>query len=333
MKRQITLSVMAIALALSVNLTSCTNDDNFAEETTIDQPTAISSIDINVEAGFDEALTRADVGTNHDLKFTSGDKLFVRKTLEYDESSGDTKILVGELTVKSLTNSDKTATFQGTLNVKEIDGTSEGVPIWKDGTYSLNPSDDILNSASATLFQAGSTYEIDGWYNVNRTNFKRFALTADELIKTEVDVQGQYDSDAKSFKLNYSNDCIFDFTITGLADVDYKVELVYTEGNVSSLDGLTSQEDYTGDYTDNPKFLWSAREYEGEVTASGEQATFAMSWDAMMTYDRTVGLRLTKKNDSTPSKIIRLGYTIKDGGSAFTSKTIYKIKKAYTDPS
>lgn len=146
-KMATTLSALAIAAVLMMNLTACTTDDVIVEEAV--QPTSTQGIHITVGAGLGDGdgTTRAAVtqeGTTRTLTFTEGDRLYVtgKPTAATD---GRTR-LAGYVTVDatSISPDGKSASFSGDLQVWDKDGND----VTGDFTFGANPLDECTNIAA-----------------------------------------------------------------------------------------------------------------------------------------------------------------------------------------
>ena len=132
-KMTTTLSALTIAAALMMNLTACTNDDNIID--TPEQPEAVtpvrlSTVQVTVGAGIggDDATRSAvnydDGARQRKLKFTDGDKLFVKADMQADYNY----FVAGTLSIVASTIGDDgtTAQFSGTLAVYHFES---GTPV------------------------------------------------------------------------------------------------------------------------------------------------------------------------------------------------------------
>ena len=120
MKKIITLLLLAVAFA------SCKNE--LAIEVDQVPETARNTVSITVGAGLGDAQTKSTVEYSNGvrtLKFTDGDKLYVRAVIEMEEDPlfvpQETKIMAGLLDIASIDASGTIATFTGDLDV--FDGT------------------------------------------------------------------------------------------------------------------------------------------------------------------------------------------------------------------
>ena len=301
-KLQKTMSWLVMAAALTIGTAACSNEDMLAEnnEPAVMQQTP-QKVHITVGAGVGTSgNTRSTVDYNsgtkeRTLKFTEGDKLYVRATIEEEHDDNydgtdpdykhDSKFMAGFLTIDPATISadGKSAQFTGDLDIYV--GTVEPVydEYWDDvqqmwmtdygniinynlvfssGTHTFLTADPLAECiyASADLVHAGSEtkYTVDV-YNKN-LNYNSFvASSVNELMTSSYCVGGDYDKDNHSFGLwaNSWFSAILNCTISGLTPgASYTVRL-------NSGD--------TEDYNDH-------QDYEGNVTANGEgKATFAIT--------------------------------------------------------
>ena len=292
---QKTMGWLVMAAALTIGTTACSSDDMLAEnnEPTV-MPQAQQKVHITVGAGVGTSgTTRSSVDYNSEtkertLKFTDGDKLYVRAIIEqahsdvlWGGSDYNSKIMAGFLTIDPATISadGKSAQFTGDLDI--YDGAV--VPLrWDDelddwvidyeniedyglvyspGTHIFTTADPLAECvrANAELAHAGSEAEYTV-YDDNKSFEYDFmvASSVNELMTSSYRVGGEYDPDSHSFNL-WANDMfsvILNCTISGLTPgASYTVGMFYGE-----------TEDYDR-YDD----------YEGKVAADGEgKATFAI---------------------------------------------------------
>jgi hypothetical protein len=201
-KMTTTLSALTIAAALMMNLTACTTDDVIKEEAV--QPTSKQGIHITVGAGLGDGdgTTRAAVtqeGTTRTLTFTEGDRLYVTGTL-----TNNTKArLAGYLTIdaKSISTNGKSASFSGDLQVWDKDGND----ITENFTFGANQLDNYTYM-SANLVPKDAP---DGLLSLNidhsvlRMNYaKSIAADVNTLMKTAIEVSGDYNGTTKAFMLS-----------------------------------------------------------------------------------------------------------------------------------
>lgn len=289
---------LVMAAALTIGTTACSSDDMLAEnnEPTV-MPQAQQKVHITVGAGVGTSgNTRSTVDYNsgtkeRTLKFTDGDKLYVRATIEEEHSDVlwggsdyDSKIMAGFLTIDPATISadGKSAQFTGDLDIyvgtvvpvygeywdDELD---DWVPDYEniedyDVVYNAGShpflTDDPLDECSLTdanLAHAGS----DAEYKVDNSKYFDYdpfvASSVNELMTSSYGVSGSYNQESHSFDLITNNlrSAILSCTISGLTPgASYTVRLNYGE-----------TEDYNS-------FL----DYEGNVTANGDgKATFAIT--------------------------------------------------------
>ena len=217
-----TLSALAIAAALMMNLTACTNDDNIAATTeqpeTVSQPTTVH---VTVGAGIGDGSTRAAVvqeGTTRTLTFTTGDRLYV---VEGIYSSNPVKYLAGYLDIVGTPAEGATsATFSGDLSVYLDDGTPS--------TYDFGDADPLtVDVPTALLVPADAPAGFDlGTIPFNDINeAKMIAADVNTLMASALYVLGGYNSSAKSFSLS-ARKPILNCTIGNLKNnTEYSVKL------------------------------------------------------------------------------------------------------------
>lgn len=296
---QKTMGWLVMAAALTIGTTACSSDDMLAEnnEPTV-MPQAQQKVHITVGAGVGTSgTTRSSVDYNSEtkertLKFTDGDKLYVRAVIEeaHDDNYDDpedpndmhaSKIMAGFLTIDPATISadGKSAQFTGDLDIYEgtvvpqrwDDELDEWVIdyeniedyglVYSPGTHTFTTADPLAECvrANAELAHAGSEAEYTV-YDDNKSFDYDFmvASSVNELMTSSYRVGCEYDPDSHSFNL-WANDMfsvILNCTISGLTPgASYTVGMFYGE-----------TEDYNS-------FL----DYEGKVAADGEgKATFAI---------------------------------------------------------
>ena len=279
MKQIKTLGWLVMAAALITTFAACSNDDN----DTPDTPAApAKSITITVGAGItDDNATRSAVedGTDaqgkatHTLKFTTGDKLFVRAmygTSVYDATNIEyyyEHIFRGYLTMSGSPSADrKSATFTGNLVQYDRHG-NEGSYTYTEATSNSITFTDLDDAAKdsngnpivyATLVHNGATegeqndYVDEGWniyYNAsdklatgdNAVN----TLMTKWLTVTSPTVNGYV---GKVFKLNDAgNTPIVNCTINGLTkSTEYTVTYVIgdTEDDKIALSPSVTTDEY-----------------------------------------------------------------------------------------
>ncbi len=295
---QKTMGWLVMAAALTIGTTACSSDDMLAEnnEPTV-MPQAQQKVHITVGAGVGTSgTTRSTVDYNsgtkeRTLKFTEGDKLYVRAVIEqahsdvlWGGSDYESKIMAGFLTIDPATISadGKSAQFTGDLDIYV--GTVEPVygEYWDDELDDWVPdyeniedydvvynagshpflTDDPLDECSLTdanLAHAGS----DAEYKVDNSKYFDYdpfvASSVNELMTSSYGVGGSYNQESHSFDLITNNlrSAILSCTISGLTPgASYTVRLNYGE---------------TVDYD-------RYEDYEGKVTANGDgKATFAIT--------------------------------------------------------
>ena len=272
---QKTMGWLVMAAALTIGTTACSSDDMLAEnnEPTV-MPQAQQKVHITVGAGVGTSgTTRSSVDYNsgtkeRTLKFTDGDKLYVRATIEeeHDDNYDDpedpddlhaSKIMAGFLTIDPATISadGKSAQFTGDLDIyvatvvpqrwdDELDDwviDYENIEyydlVYSPGTHTFTTADPLAECviANANLAHAGSEAEYTVYDDRKSFDYDfMVASSVNELMTSSYRVGGEYDPDSHSFDLWANN--------------------------------TFSVEDYN-----------SFRDYEGKVAADGEgKATFAI---------------------------------------------------------
>lgn len=341
---QKTMGWLVMAAALTIGTTACSSDDMLAEnnEPTV-MPQAQQKVHITVGAGVGTSgTTRSSVDYNsgtkeRTLKFTEGDKLYVRATIEeehddnYDGTDPDykheSKLMAGFLTIDPATISadGKSAQFTGDLDIYVGTVEPEYEEYWDDdqemwlpdyeniinynlvfssGTHTFLTADPLAECiyADANLVHAGSEtkYTVDD--NFKYLNYDCFvASSVNELMTSSYCVGGDYDKDNHSFGLcaNRWLSAILNCTISGMTPgASYTVRL-------NSGD--------TEDYNNH-------QDYEGNVTANGEgKATFAITAPAGDYYYLQLALSST-----TGRKLVTLG-------RKELEEKVYNIKTTATD--
>ena len=291
-------TAVAVAAVLTMGLAACSGD-GFVQEEPLPAaaPQVPQKVRVSVGAGIGgDAQTRSAVDYNtstkqRTLKFTAGDKLYVRAVIEWahddnldgsdPEAKHEAKLMAGFLDIdaSSISADGLSAQFSGDLDIYEgtvkpvygdkwDDDLEDWVPDYDNiegynlefapGSHTFATDDPIGEcEARADLVHAGSEakYEInDGEHFIY--NFY-LAASANDLMTSTYSVQGNYDSGTRSFDRIPSDDgAILNCTVSGLtAGARYSVRLNY---------GPTADYD---DYTD----------YDGSVTADGSgKATFAI---------------------------------------------------------
>lgn len=332
---------LVVAAALTMAVTGCSSDNELVEsiEPAV-VPQAQQKVHITVGAGLGE-LTRSAVEetvnegrTTRTLKFTEGDKLYVRAVIEekHDDnlwggSDYDSKIMAGFLTIDPSTISadGKSAQFTGDLDVyvgtvyyehgeKWDDDWEEWVTyivdsylLYSDGTHTFT-TDNPLNEcvyAYAELAHAGSEaeYMVDDYDKCFEYDFM-LASSVNELMTSSYRVGGEYDKDIHSFDL-WANDwfsAILNCTISGLTPgASYTVRLDY-------------------EYTEDDEDYNVNKDYEGKVAADGDgTATFAIKAPQGDKYYFQLELM-----SSTDRKVVTLG-------QKELEKKVYNVKATATD--
>lgn len=235
-KMTTTLSALAIAAALMMNLTACTNDDNIAA--TPEQPETVSqqtTVHVTVGAGIGDGTTRAAVtqeGTTRTLTFTAGDKLYV---VEGIYSSNPVKYLAGYLDIVGTPAEGATsATFSGDLSVYLNDGTPSTYDFGDADPLTVGVTEVRLVPAAAP---AGFVLGTIPFININAT--KMIAADVNTLMASALYVSGGYTSSTKSFSLSGTKP-ILNCTIGNLKEnTEYTVKLRYAS-NQSEYESNTS---------------------------------------------------------------------------------------------
>ena len=296
---QKTMGWLVMAAALTIGTTACSSDDMLAEnnEPTV-MPQAQQKVHITVGAGVGTSgTTRSSVDYNSEtkertLKFTDGDKLYVRAVIEqehddnYDDPEDpdykhDSKIMAGFLTIDPATISadGKSAQFTGDLDIyvgtvvpqrwdDELDDwviDYENIEdydlVYSPGTHTFTTADPLAEclSSEAQLVHEGS--EANYYIGEDKSGYyadRYLASSVEELMTSSYSVGDQNNENDHAFTLfAWTTDCaILNCTISGLTPgASYTVGMFYGE-----------TEDY--DCYDD---------YEGKVAADGEgKATFAI---------------------------------------------------------
>ena len=311
-KLQKSLGWLVMAAALTIGTTACSNEDMVAEnnEPAVMQQ-AQQKVHITVGAGVDiSGKTRSAVSYNsetkeHTLKFTEGDKLYVRTAIEqahdnnYDsldpECKHDSKIMAGFLTIDPATISadGKSAQFTGDLDIYVGTVEPEYEQWWVVDAEGYRDGDDWIE-------EQGHNEEILRCYNLVYTPGTHTFLTADPLAECiyadatliHAGSETKYTVDDNIKYLNY--DWFVASSVNELMTSSYCVGGDYDKDNHSfrlwantwlsailncTISGLTPDASYTvrlnsgdtEDYNDH-------QDYEGNVTANGEgKATFAIT--------------------------------------------------------
>lgn len=292
---QKTMGWLVMAAALTIGTTACSSDDMLAEnnEPTV-MPQAQQKVHITVGAGVGTSgTTRSSVDYNSEkkertLKFTDGDKLYVRATIEEEHSDVlwggsdyESKIMAGFLTIDPATISadGKSAQFTGDLDIYvgtvvpqrwdedkedwviDYENIEDYGLVYSPGTHTFTTADPLAECvrANAELAHAGSEAEYTVYDDSKGFDYDfMVASSVNELMTSSYRVGGEYDLDSHSFDL-WANDMfsvILNCTISGL-----KPGASYTVGM------------FYGETEDYDRFL----DYEGKVAADGEgKANFAI---------------------------------------------------------
>ena len=237
MKAMIKLFGAAIlAAAVTLAMSSC------QKETNIETPAETTTSGIHVTVGAGIVDTKSDVVTDGNgvrtLVFTSGDKLSVYGSLTLDLGEGDAScMLSGELAVANIDTPATSATFEGDLKLYKLVGTPGGLS-QEEVSYDFGQNNplDLCTSAEALLVHEGTSVFPGSMPGPGRY-FEQIASTVDDLMKTCLNVSGNYDTSSQSFSLsasgtNNSDDAlpIFNCTISGLAaNTPYEICLLFGE--------------------------------------------------------------------------------------------------------
>ena len=233
---------LVMAAAFITTFTACSSDD------AIDDPKApVRTISISVGAGInDVATTRSGIiegkngenKTTRSMKFTTGDKLFVRAMYGTEDNGYYQYMLRGFLTmVGSPTNDDKSASFIGTLEqYNRGDGNGiAGYTYEPAGSITVSYTSDPIGEAQkafATLVHSSAILDTDytdeGWdiyYALDKQTPDVNTLMTKYLAVTSSSEGTGYNSSNKSFTLNDAGITpILNCTISGLtANTTYTV--------------------------------------------------------------------------------------------------------------
>ena len=232
------LFTLAVTAVLAMVSGACSSDDNLVDNGAADGATAARGVTVTVGAGIaDDAATRSAVvngtddvtgKTTRTLKFTTGDRLYVYKSLFGGEQEG---YVAGMLEmVGEPTNDGKDATFRGEL-------TTSGV---------LLPAtdEDLLTGTTATLIHEGMKSidddpdDYDYFYSYGDIFFNYgYAKDLETLMTKRLKVTGEYDNGGYTLAAS-DRDAIFNCTFTGLeAEKEYELSLQY-EREPNNMVGL-----------------------------------------------------------------------------------------------
>ena len=230
MKLKHTSWLLTIAAALTLTTASCTNEDILTENNKQPQVTT-NGVKITVSAGIsDDATTRSEVGRNDAgnrvLKFTEGDRLYVRKQVD---GAALVQWLAGMLTMVGAPSADgKSATFTGELMAYDFNGNE----------MSYNAEGDPLEDSEATLVHAG--LEENTGYSIEPTSrvilFEGSSADVETLMTTWLHVKGNYTSGSGYSLASVAP--IINCSLSGLAaSTNYIATLQYPDGGSNSVKG------------------------------------------------------------------------------------------------
>ena len=223
-----TLSALAIAAALVMNLTACSNDDNVIDtpkQPEVAKPGAVSTVRVTVGAGIGDGMTRAAVtqeGTTRTLTFTANDRIFVREGIY---SSSPVKYLAGYLDMVGSPSADgKNATFSGNLGVYLADGTPSSYDFGDADPLTVDVPEAFLVPADAPAGFVSGTMP-----HIVINDSKMIAADVNTLMTSALYVYGVYDRSTKHFSLS-TDKPILNCTIGHLQNnTEYTVKLRYAE--------------------------------------------------------------------------------------------------------
>lgn len=232
-KTLITAGWLVMAAALTMGMTACSSEDNVIEEQQPQQPEqqptqAVGKVHVTVGAGIDDGTTRAmveQVGTTRTLKFTAGDKLFVRGQKHIVEGDYWYEIQ-GQLAIGTIGTDGTTAEFSGDLTVSK----------WNESAPDLDLSS--LEGLFATLIPDGSTcIKVETYPNGHMELISEQMGIAtgelNDLMATNTEVFGTFGA-GTSVTLT-ARTAFFNCTVTGLeAETAYDVRL--DKGNTVSIE-------------------------------------------------------------------------------------------------
>jgi len=225
-----------LAAAVTFSMGSCQKENKIETHAETTTP----GIHVTVGAGIVD--TKSDVVTAGNgvrtLVFTSGDKLSVYGSLTLNLGDGEAScMLVGDLDIANIGTPATSATFEGDLTLYKLIGTSTGLS-QEEVSYDFGTNNplDLCTSAEALLVHEGTSVFPGSMPGPGRY-FEQIASTVDDLMKTCLNVSGNYDTSSQSFSLsasgtNNSDDAlpIFNCTISGLAaNTPYEICLLFGE--------------------------------------------------------------------------------------------------------
>lgn len=350
---QKTMGWLVMAAALTIGTTACSSDDMLAEnnEPAV-MPQAQQKVHITVGAGVGTSWnTRSTVDYNsgtkeRTLKFTEGDKLYVRAAIEeehddnYDgtdpDSKHDSKIMAGFLTIDPATISadGKSAQFTGDLDIYVGTVEPEYDQCWVVDAEGYWDGEDWIEE------QGHDEYNLVG-YELFYTPGTHTFLTADplaECISADATLihagsETKYTVNDNFKYLNY--DCFVASSVNDLMTSSYCVGGGYDKDNHSfglwsnnwlstilncTISGLTPGASYTVmlNYGDTEDYNYY-QNYEGNVTANGDgKVTFAIT---APTADYYFQLALSSTEDR---KLVTLG-------RKELATKVYNVKATATD--
>lgn len=293
---QKTMGWLVMAAALTIGTTACSSDDMLAEsnEPAV-VPQAPQKVHITVGAGVgnsEEMRSAVDYNSGtkeRTLKFTAGDKLYVRAVIEqaHDDNlwggtNYESKIMAGFMTIDpaSISADGKSAQFMGDLDVYQgvvtyVSEYDDYDLVYNAGSHTFSTDEPLAECviANAQLVHEGSASN----FSIDDRNYEGYydeypvKSSVNEIMTSYMWVNGSYDIGNHKFALS-CNDAVFNFTVSGL-----------TPNNSYALRLLTGS---TADVND------AYSPFDGTVTADASgKATFVIS-----TYVRNIYMKLLLVN-------------------------------------
>ena len=292
-----------MAAALVLGMTACSSDETIADEAKVEKPTAQQgTIHVTVGAGISDptpdpsptmegssTATRSHVveseyevnsqtrtrrtltftlpvGEPGDENYSPGDRLYIHGDITRNE-----RRMGGLLTITSVSNDGKSATFEGDLTVRvkennswKVDDTGwaaqqTGDPMTWYGENTINGHLIHAATANSDFYKIGSDGNFS--FNHNLSFVSGDGDLANKLMESAIEVNGWYNTTKGCFELDCS-DAIFNCTFSGLeANTEYYVCIGYSDSEV---------------YFNN-RGLKATIEYDQTVTTDGEgTARFAI---------------------------------------------------------